>query len=386
MKILIAVHTYYPDQNGVQAVTQYIAEGLAKKHEVAVITEFWGDTVENETVNHVQIKRIHVGKKGFWFVGEKKEYREYISQYQADVFICVCLQSWTSDWLLHTIDQFPGIKILYTHGYSAYKSTYSVMEAIKSGSPGKVAAELFWGHYYKKAHRFLRKFDRVTYLSEQDKSYTYGKIHELDNGMVLGNAVEDFFLEHSIKDRNQNNKNLLFLCVANYFEVKNQELALRAFYQSDLRECRLILVGNEKTEYYEKLLILNKELEQNFGKRNVQILTGKKRDEILELYLEADVCLISSKIEAFSIAICEAMSLGISVISTNVGNASFLPGVTVVEDSNSMAEAMKLLYEDETLRNNNGSISREYALKTFSRQQKVDLLEVEIKKIWEIKR
>lgn len=39
MKILISVHTYYPDKNGVQMVTQYIAEGLAKKHEVKVITE-----------------------------------------------------------------------------------------------------------------------------------------------------------------------------------------------------------------------------------------------------------------------------------------------------------------------------------------------------------
>ena len=40
MKIVFAVHTYYPERNGVQAVTQYLAEGLARRqHDVLVITE-----------------------------------------------------------------------------------------------------------------------------------------------------------------------------------------------------------------------------------------------------------------------------------------------------------------------------------------------------------
>ena len=37
-KIMILVATYYPLQDGVQVVTQYIAEGLAQKHEVLVVT------------------------------------------------------------------------------------------------------------------------------------------------------------------------------------------------------------------------------------------------------------------------------------------------------------------------------------------------------------
>lgn len=40
MKIVFAVHTYYPERNGVQAVTQYLAEGLARRqHDVLIITE-----------------------------------------------------------------------------------------------------------------------------------------------------------------------------------------------------------------------------------------------------------------------------------------------------------------------------------------------------------
>lgn len=39
MKIVFTVHTYYPEKNGVQVVTEYLAEGLAKKgHDIHVIT------------------------------------------------------------------------------------------------------------------------------------------------------------------------------------------------------------------------------------------------------------------------------------------------------------------------------------------------------------
>ena len=39
MKICISVVTYFPEQNGVQFVTQNLAEGLVKNgHEVTVLT------------------------------------------------------------------------------------------------------------------------------------------------------------------------------------------------------------------------------------------------------------------------------------------------------------------------------------------------------------
>ena len=49
-RITILVHTYYPALNGVQAVTQYVAEGLAKRdNEVTVITALKGDSLPSET-------------------------------------------------------------------------------------------------------------------------------------------------------------------------------------------------------------------------------------------------------------------------------------------------------------------------------------------------
>ena len=47
MKIVFTTHTYYPEKNGVQVVTEYLAEGLAKKgHEVHIITEMLSGVIK----------------------------------------------------------------------------------------------------------------------------------------------------------------------------------------------------------------------------------------------------------------------------------------------------------------------------------------------------
>ena len=111
MRILIAVHTYYPDKNGVQAVTQYIAEGLAKTHEVLVVTELKENHTTAEIKNNVKIERIKIHKKGYKFKGEKKKFFKIIDNYAPDVLISVCTQSWPFDWLWRIIDQLQ----CYTH-------------------------------------------------------------------------------------------------------------------------------------------------------------------------------------------------------------------------------------------------------------------------------
>ena len=87
MKILISVHTYYPDKNGVQMVTQYIAEGLAKKHEVKVITELKENYLRKEIYNNVSIERIKINSFDGKFTGEKNKYLSFIKDYNPKVLI-----------------------------------------------------------------------------------------------------------------------------------------------------------------------------------------------------------------------------------------------------------------------------------------------------------
>ncbi|HKM02192.1 MAG TPA: glycosyltransferase family 4 protein [Sedimentibacter sp.] len=382
MKILIAVHTYYPDKNGVQGVTQYIAEGLAKNHEVKVVTQLRNGYLKDQVHSGVSIKRIKVKKIRFWFFGEKHKYTKLITDYDADVFICVCIQSWTSDWTIHKVKKIKGMKILYTHGYSALKKEYSIKTAIRNLSIGKIVSEIYWSFYYSNIYKYINKYDLVTYLSEHDQSVWYAKEHKLSNGIILGNAVEDEFFAYSIldeKSRFTSHKELVYLNVANYFEYKNQELAMEAFYKAKLRNCKMIFLGNEKTKYYDRLIKTKAKCEKKYGIRNVELLYGKSRDEVFEIYKNADVCIVSSKIEAFPISICEAMTLGMSLISTDVGSVATLPGITIVNNQEEMIEAMLDLYHDPDKRIENGIKSREYAIENFASQTKIEALEHEIK-------
>ena len=56
MKILFAVHSYYPEKDGVTIVTRYLAEGLANRgHYIAVVTEDKGKYKASDTFKGVEI-------------------------------------------------------------------------------------------------------------------------------------------------------------------------------------------------------------------------------------------------------------------------------------------------------------------------------------------
>lgn len=71
MRILIAVHTYYPDKNGVQIVTEYIAEGLAKHNDVLVVTNMKEGYKRSENFKNVNIKRLNIKKYNNFLWREK---------------------------------------------------------------------------------------------------------------------------------------------------------------------------------------------------------------------------------------------------------------------------------------------------------------------------
>ena len=73
MKIVFTTHTYYPEKNGVQVVTEYLAEGLAKKgHEVHIITEMLSGVKKEDIHNEVNINRVVAKVVHTFNIGEKK--------------------------------------------------------------------------------------------------------------------------------------------------------------------------------------------------------------------------------------------------------------------------------------------------------------------------
>ncbi len=361
MRIMFAVASYWPSQNGVAHITEYLAEGLAGMgHEVLVFTSVGNGGLEElpkyEIHRKVQIERIRVyvhwplELKGRDRESTKKKYYDRIAAFQPDVLIVVCAQTWTFDWLKPYLDRLHCVKVFYSHGYSEWKDEYSFIEKIRKRNLLGAFEEWIKKRYYRKIKSVIKKYDLAVYLSEQNNSYLYAQQNQLENSMVLENAIENRFfdrdMQHEGKEK-EAGENIQFLYIANYNDNKNQNMLLEAYSRADIGESRLVFAGFEENEYLnslrcqERLLLLNQE------RKEVVFKVHLSREEIYDLYRDSDVFVCASKGETWSVVAHEAAATGLPIISTNVGIISQIDGVLLVKNIEEMKRAIELLYRQE---------------------------------------
>lgn len=386
MKIIFVVDTYYPRQDGVQAVTQYLAEGLTQKgHEVLILTSLKEGLLRKETYNNVDIERYKVNKNPYtlYFVGERKKISKRMKDYRADAIIFVSIGIWCFDWFWHRLNCYTGKKILYTHGF-ALQENYSVWKKIREIKLCRqivplilnAYAEAYWKHYMGSLLKHLKHFDKTLYLHEKDALYLHVKRLGLQNDAIIENAVEDsFFQRKAFLD--SADKELVFVNVSSYNENKNQKLLLTAFYEANIPRSKLLLIGSKKTAYYMQLLEWNDELRKKNHNLDtkVEILCGLPRQEIREIYKNVHVYLSSSCHESMSISICEAAAAGLAIISTDVGHASLIPGIQLANELTEFRDKISLVGVNTELRQKCGKLAYEYAEKHYRIQMKVEELE-----------
>lgn len=383
---MILSGSYWPAQDGVAHVTEYLAEGLAKKHDVYLLTPYWKSAEQYETYNEVRIERI-VAKRKYScnMIGDKASVLKKIQKYQPDILMVIGIQNWGFDWTKGKLDRLPGKKVLLTHGSSCLVE-YNIWDKIKKirlrrqilADLQRVYMEWYWKKYQKSFPGYMAKYDLVTYLFDQEPLYLYMRNFPMKREIILENATEDIFFERKafIVDKN---KPIVFINVSNYEERKDQKLILEAYYEADIPDSKLILIGSKKNAYYEELLKTNAELIKEEHKcHEADIFAGIKREEVLRLYKEADVYLSASKWEAMSISICEAAAAGLTIISTDTGHVSKIPGVYLFDSKKELIEIIREVYANPALRAESGQKAYDYAGEKYRIQSKVDYLEEEL--------
>ncbi|MCD7825499.1 MAG: glycosyltransferase [Clostridiaceae bacterium] len=362
MKVVFTVATYWPKTDGVQMVTQYQAEGLAKKgHEVVVITSKMNDVPDSETHNGVNIIRVNAYNFYYWHRGDKKEYVSEVKKQcsNADALVAVCLQSFAADWLLDDMDDIKCKKVLYLHGMPDFKMHLSERNGLKD-----VMKTAFrntrWKFFYTRQFGKIKKFDAVMHLFENDNSYRYFKNHGYDHNYVIENACEDeFFAE--IPENTNNAKNNYFIYVGNYCDRKNQEMAIRAFYETEDTAFGLLLIGSQDNSYYHHLINVKEELDSKYGQRDVQIKFSVPREQIAAYTKNAFACVMSSNYEYYPITIVEALAVGLPFISTDVGVVRQLPGGVIVKNQADMTYWMNFMMRNQEYACGLGKIGKRYA-------------------------
>lgn len=380
MKILFVVHTYHPDKNGVQMVTEYIAEGVARQHDVEMlvgISAVKKQDIESfpqyECHNGVKIHRIHAElSDNHVFVGDKEEYLKQVHREDIDLLVVVCTQSWPFDWILPELDTINCKTILYTHGFSAYLDKYPFFRDITGLHLNALRDHLYWKRYYKDCYKYLSKFDLVTYLSKSSSSYRYSLKYNLNNGVLLGNAVEDSMFDGcSLEHIEETSDSIRYIYVANYDANKNHMMLLRAFYESAKDADSLTMIGGMGNDFYEALVSENERLRENSLDTRVNILFGVDRQGIRDALEKADVFVCTSLHEEFPLMLCEAAAKGLGIITSNVGNASEFDGIVTFDSYEGLCSAIReYTYSDRVKK---GSKLRKYAESNFRIEDKVNL-------------
>lgn len=395
MKIMFAVPSYWPSQDGVASITKYLAEGLAeRKHEVLVYTSAGNGGLqvlpEQEHHGGAAIERIRVyvrwplRLKGRDADSTQEKYYERVCSFKPDVLIVVCAQTWTLDWIIPYLEEIRCAKVFYSHGYSLLSKQDQIWEQFRHRNILGVYENWKIRRYYRKLYKEIEKFDLAIYLSELNNSYLYGKEHMLSNGRVLENAIEDVFFDEKIRQEDDicDKDSVDYLFIANYSENKNHKMLIEAFVKAEIGKSHLIFAGFERNQYLDDLQKYSQKLLSECADKEVIYNVHLEREEIIDLYRTSDVFVCPSKSETWSIVAHEAAAAAMPIISTDVGIYSEITGSIIVHSVEEMKEIMEELYYDPDARRKHGESAHQWLMDKGCRvKDKVDWLEEELKRL-----
>lgn len=148
--------------------------------------------------------------------------------------------------------------------------------------------------------------------------------------------------QHTADKHQISNKDFVVISVVNMVKVKGIEILIEAVIRSEIPNIKLLLVGNDQTEYVEGL-------KSKYVKQHPEIIFTGKQMEVRNYLSLADVFVIPTKNEGkregMPMAPVEAMSMGIPVIGSQVsGITDILEGFEecLFEAGNDKDLALKL--------------------------------------------
>lgn len=384
MKIVFTTHTYWPRKDGVQYVTQYMAEGLVKRGHQVVVFAPQGKSKETITEEHngVRIIRPFFKQKFTLYFGKNRSYKEALLDQckDSDCMINCAVQSPFNNFVLPLLSNINVQKVLYLHGVYDYRFPQNMRaKAIIKKALLNVRWFLF---YHRNASRFSRYDKMINITQDSLNSNFFKKIGVFVPTYIINNAVEDF-------DKVKQMANVLerlaltgkkyFLNVANFNERKNQLMLIKAyaeFYKKTNMDVHLVLIGGtigtDGYEYANECKALISELN---CKSKIHFLENMPREDTKVLIKSCYCAVMSSTYEVYPIFLAESLSCAHPFISTNVGSVNQMAGGIVVNNCQEFVRSMIKITSDDNCYHDLMIEGKEYAQKHFSQEEKIIELE-----------
>ncbi len=383
--VVFATHSYWPHQDGVQMVNQYLAEGLVNAgYKVTILTSRLEGYNAYDRHNGVEIYRfIHKSILKLNF-GESIKFKKFLLKNDSniDALIVVGAQSFAGEWIMQISHRLSCRKIIYMHGMRSEHIDIYKIKTVEHFLKESIL-NLWFRAYFKYYWNKIMNFDVAIHLFERDNSFSYFKRHGFDKNFVIKNSCDKALFESKMDQKEIDRligqyeiKDKYFLSVANYGKNKNQKRAIEAYYDADIAEISMVFIGSEKNKYFEQLERLNSIMEErDKGEHEVKLLYSISRDDTLSLIRGAYAIILTSDNEYFPVTIVEGLAAGKPYISTNVGVIPQLPGGVIVHNDSELAYWMEYYANNPLFVEQMREIGKEYASTELYVEDKIEQLE-----------
>jgi glycosyltransferase involved in cell wall biosynthesis len=242
---------------------------------------------------------------------------------------------------------------------------------------GNLATQLGFGFAWRASMFALRKYDHIILVDpmQRRRFLAYG----IDQDMLttVPNGVDtDLFTPCSDDERDEI---VDFVYVGRLSVDKGVHILLDAFreFHRENPSTRLTLVGDG---------LLKGQLDDTDTNGSIRWLGALQHKRVPSVLKKADIFVIPQNIGGLGLSVIEAMSCGLPVITTSIGETTRLlesrEGILVKpENKDAVIDAMRLLASDENLRSEMGNRCREKIVKNYSWSNRITQIEAVYEKM-----
>jgi glycosyltransferase involved in cell wall biosynthesis len=320
MKTVLQITAYYPPHlGGVERVARALAEKLAERREVEVLTSAVGSKAGTESSGGVRVRRCRAIEAAHTPVAP-------------GLFAALIRAPRGSVWHLHCAQAVIAEQVMFAALLRRQKYIFHFhLDVGVSGPLGRLLP-FYKKHFFGRA---LRAAAGVIVLTREQAEFVQrvyrieqSRVHVVPNGIAA-----EFFGQP--RRRTDAETPLRLLYVGRLEAQKNVARLLDAMsLVQEKIELRIVGDGSLRAELEEHAARLG---------LNVEFAGSLYGDELLRAYAEADAFVLPSDREGMALVALEAMAAGLPVVATDVpGNRELLDGLGVLADPEPSALARAL--------------------------------------------
>jgi len=301
----------YPTDNvitGIGNMVKNVSERLAPNNNITVFTASEVDG-NKMGINFINFPRAFYNFSPLYALNSSMHLSRLMKNNDFDIVEC---ESWKSEGfgLAGNNDR----KFKYVHRQHTPIDKIIVQDSVKD----KIDAHVF----RKMEEESIKKSDGVIFVSEAVKNYVTNKFPQtIDKCFVVYNGID--LRKFSPKDKYESRKKLklpsnkfVLLFVGHLGRRKGFDIFLDLIKNLDEKKFHFLIVGrkslydNDITSFFEKLLKFHS---------NITHYNCASENLLMDIYSSADVVIVPSRYESFSLVCLEAEAMGRCVVASNVG-------------------------------------------------------------------